>query len=326
MGWQSDHGPIGALILPAGVPAWASVGARRRIGCSGHPSPTGEQTFSRLLPQPLAMLLTSATCTARTHGYWWSAAPATGGTASPHRTSSDIACSTATEHGSTTSTPSSKTPVSVRRGGCPFAADILVGDDLIAAHLCPDVTANGVRALARDARGSSGSLLRAGPGAARRSFGHDRVPERQSSVSSNGGIYSPGGMSSSPRLTAAERARSERGRLSRGLRYASGRSWLEARADVCVSDDILIAVITRGRHKYPGETVWSSWTIECPQCAQEYTPKDSPGECFQCGQSRCPRCGACDCPRKVRPICRECFTELSASEASNGRTLCGQCE
>ncbi|EJF47164.1 hypothetical protein HMPREF1318_3001 [Actinomyces massiliensis F0489] len=52
-----------------------------------------------------------------------------------------------------------------------FAADILVGDDLIAAHLCPDVTANGVRALARDARGSSGSLLRAGLGAARRSFG-----------------------------------------------------------------------------------------------------------------------------------------------------------
>ena len=114
------------------------------------------------------------------------------------------------------------------------------------------------------------------------------------------------------------------GRLSRGLRYASGMSWLGAGA--CVSDGVLIAVITRGRHKYPGETVWSSWTIECPQCSREYTLKDSPGECFRCGQSRCPRCGACDCPRKVRPICRECFTELSASEASNGRTLCGQCE
>ena len=153
-------------------------------------------------------------------------------------------------------------------------------------------------------------------------LGHDCVPERQSSVSSNGGIYSPGGMSSSPRLTAAEREGG--GRLSRGLRYASGMSWLGAGA--CVSDGVLIAVITRGRHKYPGETVWSSWTIECPQCSREYTLKDSPGECFRCGQSRCPRCGACDCPRKVRPICREYFTELSASEASNGRTLCGQCE
>lgn len=37
-----------------------------------------------------------------------------------------------------------------------------------------------------------------------------------------------------------------RGRLSRGLRYASGMSWLGAGA--CVSDGVLIAVITRGRH------------------------------------------------------------------------------
>lgn len=48
------------------------------------------------------------------------------------------------------------------------------------------------------------------------------VPERQSSVSSNGGIYSPGGMSSSPRLTAAERARSERGAAIEGAAIRIG--------------------------------------------------------------------------------------------------------
>lgn len=213
-----------------------------------------------------------------------------------------------------------------------FAAGILIGDTLIAAHLCPDVTANGIRALACDTRASlAACCVRALERPGDRLVMIASPSGRVWFSSSSGDVYNPGRRVIQPMLAdAAERARSGAGSVviegGEGLRYASGRSWLEARADVCVSDDVLIAVITRGRHKRPDETSWSSWTIECPQCAQEYTPKDSPGECFQCGQSRCPRCGACDCPRKVRPICRECFTELSASEASNGRTLCGQCE
>lgn len=212
-----------------------------------------------------------------------------------------------------------------------FAAGILVNDSMITSCLSPDVTAAGISRLAHATRASlTACCVQALERPGNRLIMIASPNGRVWFSLSNDDIFNPGRRVIQPMLAnAAEQAQRHGGCVvvegGEGLRYFSGKTWLVARADVCVDGDVVIVVIVTGRRKRPDEKTWGTWDIECPKCAEHYTPASSSGECRRCGQSRCPRCGTCDCPSKSLPICSECFIELSVSEASCGQTLCGNC-
>ncbi|MBM6980385.1 MAG: ImmA/IrrE family metallo-endopeptidase [Actinomyces succiniciruminis] len=214
-----------------------------------------------------------------------------------------------------------------------FAGTLLVSEDLIANHLVPPVTANGIHALAHATRASlSACCMRALEQPGERLIMLASTEGRVwFSVSNSDNLLNPGRGVIQPLLAdVAQRAGSNGTAVvegGAGLRYASGRAWTAARVDARTDDDLVIAVITAGRQPDPRlGSPWVNWSIECPRCGSRYTPREARGTCSRCGQAKCPQCGACECPQAPLPVCKGCGVQLGARQVRQGVSYCEFCE
>lgn len=121
--------------------------------------------------------------------------------------------------------------------------------------------------------------------------------------------------------TALKHGGSATGPLGGGLEARSGWAQQDLQVEVALDDTRGYAfAVIRSTHRFGRKPTWDR--IDDAECGNEacgtvFTIDETITICPACEAPKCPECGKCACEPKARPVCDQCWLELTPAEQAS---------